>query len=156
MKNYYVYEIVNLMGTIEYVGMTSNIKKRTQQHFKKKPSKNHRHGKFYQRSDVFLFVAAEFKSKREALDFENKLTQEYRLLTFQEKLSKVTKGENNPAFKKKKSGLPIGVSSYNYKYLAKIKINGKLNHLGVFPTSEEASEVYQKALTERNKKGSVS
>lgn len=46
---------------------------------------------------------------------------------------------------KKKSGLPNGVREWGKKFKASIKINGKYKYLGLFETSEEASEVYQHA-----------
>jgi hypothetical protein len=56
----------------------------------------------------------------------------------------------------KESNLPTGVSMYKTsspkKYGARIRINKKLVHLGMFATPEEASEAYQKAKKERDQK----
>jgi len=51
---------------------------------------------------------------------------------------------------RRKRDLPLGVSwnKTNKKYLARIRINGKLKYLGHYSTAEGASEAYQKALAE--------
>lgn len=45
-----------------------------------------------------------------------------------------------------------GVRKQNNKYTARIGINGKSVYLGVYDTAEEASEAYQQAKAERDKK----
>ena len=45
----------------------------------------------------------------------------------------------------------IGVSALeNDRWLARIKIDGKLNHLGYYSTEQAAAEAYQRALTKLN------
>ena len=46
----------------------------------------------------------------------------------------------------------IGVHFDNNKWIASIRINGKINYLGYFDDPEEASEVYQAAKKERDEK----
>lgn len=52
----------------------------------------------------------------------------------------------------KKSNLPVGVDFHKPtgKYRAHIRIEGKQKYLGVFKTSDKASEAYQKALKQNN------
>lgn len=70
MKKYYVYEIVNLMGTIEYVGKSCNLKARMA---------NHKciNGRFTGRSDIFMNVVADFDNVSDAFDYECSLQTEY-------------------------------------------------------------------------------
>lgn len=78
MKKWYVYEIVNLMGTVEYVGESSNIKNRWRNH----KSIN---GRFHNRLDVFMNVVKEFDNRRNALDYQYELQTYYGLETDIEK-----------------------------------------------------------------------
>jgi hypothetical protein len=61
-----------------------------------------------------------------------------------ENLQIITSRENST--KDQKGNLPIGVSIARKKFRARIDIKGKLKCLGAFPTPEEASAAYQKAL----------
>jgi predicted GIY-YIG superfamily endonuclease len=70
MKKYYVYEIVNLMGTIEYVGETATPKRRWHDHHK--PS-----GRFGNRSDVFMSIVCEFDNRKEAFNYQCELQEQY-------------------------------------------------------------------------------
>ena len=70
MKKYYVYEIVNLMGTIEYVGESINAIERFKQH---------KLGKFYKRPDVFLNIVAEFNNRKDAYEYQCELQKKYGL-----------------------------------------------------------------------------
>ncbi len=62
----------------------------------------------------------------------------------------VTQRENVSKERSLKSGLPTGVSYRDdlKKYRAKIRINKKQIHLGLFNTTEEASIAYQNKLKE--------
>ena len=102
MQKYYVYEIVNTMATIEYVGMTKNIKKRINDHFRRKPDA-YGNGKFFKRADCILYRVGEFETKRQALDYERELTKYWGLKHQGEKLSEALKGENHPFFGKARS-----------------------------------------------------
>jgi predicted GIY-YIG superfamily endonuclease len=67
---YFVYEIVNTMGTIEYVGETYDIEQRYLNHISKS-------GKFFGRHDINIYKVAEFNTKREAYMYQCKLQTEY-------------------------------------------------------------------------------
>ena len=79
MRKSYVYEIVNLMGTVEYVGETYNPVYRWKQHTKRKPTNGQ--GTFYNRADVFMNVVKVFDTKKEAFNYQCKLQKEYGLKT---------------------------------------------------------------------------
>jgi predicted GIY-YIG superfamily endonuclease len=144
---FYVYEIINSLGTVEYVGQTSNLKVRKYQHFRKKPTDSSRHGKFYGRQDLFLYPVAEFNTQREALDYEDELTKFWGLLTMGDKIGNHQRGK-----KQKDNGFPVGVgwNESRKKYTAMINIKGETKFLGRFLTVEEASEAYQQALNKIN------
>ena len=69
----------------------------------------------------------------------------------------VTNRENVAKNKKSRSGF-TGVSQHGRlkTWRARIYINGKPDHIGVFATPEEASVAYQKALAELNKSYGIS
>jgi predicted GIY-YIG superfamily endonuclease len=67
---YFVYEIVNTMGTIEYVGETYDIEQRFLNHISKS-------GKFYKRQDIIINIVAEFPTRKEAYAYQCKLQNEY-------------------------------------------------------------------------------
>lgn len=79
MKIWYVYEIVNLMGTVEYVGESINPKRRFYNH--KVNSKTSGNGRFYKRSDVFLNVVKQFDNRIDAFNYQCELQKEYGLPT---------------------------------------------------------------------------
>jgi predicted GIY-YIG superfamily endonuclease len=72
---YYVYELVNLLGTVDWVGRTIDPKRRFWQHTKT-PS-----GRFYQRQDLSMHIIASFESKKEATQLEHELQVYWRLET---------------------------------------------------------------------------
>ena len=74
---HYVYELINLYGTVEYVGESKNPYIRFRQHTKWKP--NRANGKFYRRQDIMLNIVASFNNRKEALTLEGKLKIEYGL-----------------------------------------------------------------------------
>jgi hypothetical protein len=75
MKKYYVYELINFMGTFEYVGETYRPKFRMNSHTKIKPSTTgkNREGKFYGRQDLIMNIVSEFDNRKDALELEGKL-----------------------------------------------------------------------------------
>ena len=77
MKKWYVYEIVNLMGTVEYVGETIVPKQRF---------KHHRFNKFKKRQDLVYNIVAEFDNRQDAFEFQCKLQSEYGIETDYNKL----------------------------------------------------------------------
>ena len=103
MKKYYVYELVNLMGTVEYVGETTNPKSRFSNHKTKSNKVRGGGGKFKNRADIFFNIVKEFDTKEEAYDYQCKLQKEYGFETDLEKMKSRIKmynilqnsGENN-------------------------------------------------------------
>ena len=80
MKRYYVYELINSMGSIEYVGISINPEARFQQHTKFKPSKTSTaRGKFLGRQDIFMNVVIGFESITDARNLEEELQINYNL-----------------------------------------------------------------------------
>ena len=70
MKTYYVYELVNQSGKIEYIGKTCNPKRRLTQHTKERQNGYNGHGKFFGRKDLTINIVKEFDSNKDALRFE--------------------------------------------------------------------------------------
>ena len=71
-----------------------------------------------------------------------------------ENIQIVTNRENCSKEKTQKSGLPTGVTSpkRTKKFISRISINGKRQMLGSFSTPEEASQAYQNALKNYERK----
>jgi len=67
---HFVYEIINLLGTIEYVGETANPENRMIGH-------KGLNGKFYGRNDITMSIVAEFPTRKEAYAYQCKLQNEY-------------------------------------------------------------------------------
>lgn len=65
---YYVYELVNLMGGVEWVGCTENPKVRWKKHTG--PPQKNGNGKFFGRQDISMHIAATYAAKAEALQAE--------------------------------------------------------------------------------------
>jgi predicted GIY-YIG superfamily endonuclease len=82
MKTHYVYELFNLVGTIEYVGETSNPTERLYNHTKKKS------GKFYNRVDIQMNIVKEFDNRKDAYYYQIELQKQYNLVTDSEIKSK--------------------------------------------------------------------
>jgi predicted GIY-YIG superfamily endonuclease len=79
-KTWKVYELINSVGTIEWVGETSRtLETRFKEHTKKKPYNGQRNGKFYGRLDLIINFVAEFNNRTEALELEGNLKREYGL-----------------------------------------------------------------------------
>jgi hypothetical protein len=78
MKKWYVYELVNLMGTIEDVGRTYRPERRFYDHTKRKPTEGISGvGKYYGRQDLLMNIVAEFDTKKEANLYEGELKLSY-------------------------------------------------------------------------------
>ncbi len=100
MKKWFVYEMVNLLGTVEYVGETSNPEKRLKNHFLK--TRGNGYGSFGYRQDIVFNIVAEFDNKKDAFNFQCDLQKQYGFETDLEKMQKhiknaikVNSGENN-------------------------------------------------------------
>lgn len=76
MKKYYVYELINLYGTIEDVGETYRPEFRMNQHTR---IKGHCHGKYYGRQDLIMNIVAEFDNRKDARKLETELKLSYGL-----------------------------------------------------------------------------
>jgi predicted GIY-YIG superfamily endonuclease len=79
MKKYYVYNIVDENNKILYIGETTDTVHRLKVH-------TNIQGKFYKRKDIKLVVISEFKSKKEAFDYQLQLQKENGFETDLEKL----------------------------------------------------------------------
>jgi predicted GIY-YIG superfamily endonuclease len=66
MKKVFVYTIVNNNGKVEYVGQTTNPKKRLYEH-------QLISGKFYNREDIKMIIIKECNNRKDALNYEEKL-----------------------------------------------------------------------------------
>lgn len=74
MKTYYVYELINTMGTVEYVGETKQPKRRMYDHTQIKPIyKSGAFGTFYGRQDLIMNIVTSFADRKEARELEGKL-----------------------------------------------------------------------------------
>lgn len=65
---YYVYELVNLLGGVEYVGQTVSPKIRFGEHTRTKPGQGS--GKFYKRQDISMHIVATYATEAEARQAE--------------------------------------------------------------------------------------
>ena len=84
----YVYELINSVGTVEYVGETIDPKRRMWQHVKDV------NGKFTGRLDLHMHIVDSFETKKEAYEFQIELQKFWELQTDKERMAR--KGENNP------------------------------------------------------------
>ena len=84
MKTHYVYELYNLLGTIEYVGETIDTKDRLKHH---KSSQ----GKFYKRTDISMNIVKGFDNRKDAYQYQCQLQKQYGLITDSEIMSDVGK-----------------------------------------------------------------
>jgi predicted GIY-YIG superfamily endonuclease len=107
MKKYYVYELINLMGTIEYVGETYRPNFRMYCHTKVKPSTTgkNREGKFYGRQDLIMNIVAEFDNRTDALALEGELKVRYGMYWGErDRTIKIIEKYSNPVLVYKKDG----------------------------------------------------
>lgn len=95
MKKWYVYELINHMGTVEYVGETENPKNRIRLHRCK-------NGNFHKRADIIMHIVKEFTDKKEAFWYQVELQKEYGLKPDNEKLSRVFSDEHRMNLSKAK------------------------------------------------------
>jgi predicted GIY-YIG superfamily endonuclease len=126
MKKHYVYKIVNQFDIIEYIGETSNPKKRFQAHTTTQ-------GKFNKRKDIELIVLKEFFDKKEAWWYQVELQKQYGFETDNDKTIRAAKrgaviGGKNPT--------PILVYSNNTgefiaEYESQNEAERKLNMRGI-------------------------
>lgn len=98
---YYVYELINLMGGVDYVGHSDNPSHRMKQHLSKPNSNQTGHGKFYRRQDIFMHIVSSFKTKKEALQEEYKLQVYWGLTTDRSKWGNRKKISTNKGGKNK-------------------------------------------------------
>lgn len=98
---YSVYELINTLGSIEYVGVTNNPPYRFWQHTKRSDGRN---GKFLHRSDITMYIVCETYDKKEALQLEGKLKLEYGM-EWTEKTRSIKGGKNIPHESRVKGGL---------------------------------------------------
>ena len=105
----YVYELINLMGTVEYVGETQNPKRRFREHTRSKPTSGLGVGKFYGRTDIFINIVKEFDNRKDAYDYQCKLQKEYGLISdvevFHKNFNKGHKGYKHSIESKEKMRL---------------------------------------------------
>ena len=92
--SYFVYELVNLMGTIEYVGRTKDPRRRFGEHTRTKPNKKNTNGMFYGRQDLLLNVVKSFDDIKDANKLEGELKLSYGI-NWTEKERDVKAGKNN-------------------------------------------------------------
>lgn len=84
----YVYELINSLGTVEYVGETIDPKRRMWQHIKNV------NGIFSGRLDLHMNIVDSFETKKEAYEFQNELQEFWGLKPDNKKMARI--GENNP------------------------------------------------------------
>jgi predicted GIY-YIG superfamily endonuclease len=77
MQKHYVYELINLYGSVEDVGETTRPKWRLYQHTKVKPEGGH--GKYYGRQDLVMNIVDTFDNRSDALKLETELKLSYGL-----------------------------------------------------------------------------
>ena len=94
MKTHKVYELINLYGTVEYVGETTNPKMRMYQHTKVSPGADTGAGKFYKRSDLIMHIVSEFEDRLEALAFEGQLKKDHGF-EWTERIRNINQGAKN-------------------------------------------------------------
>lgn len=88
---WYVYELINSMGTVEYVGQTVRSKIRFGDHTRTNPGPGR--GKFYRRQDISMHIVATYTTRVEALQAEHDLQVYWGLPTDRSKRSQ--KGSKN-------------------------------------------------------------
>ena len=146
-KIWYVYEIINVLGTVEYVGYTSDPRMKKWKHFKNKPKPGCFHGKFYQRQDCFFHIIDQFKTKIDARNLETKLQKELNLDTHGDAISNWqrknrTKQEKHRIIQKSEKYQNVYYNSKSNHWFSKIEIDGKIKYLGKFPTEEKAANAF--------------
>ena len=103
MKKYYVYELINSLGIIEYVGETFNPNRRKKEHTKK-------------RKHLTMNIVAEFDNRPDALNYQYELQIQYGFESDKQKW--VKKCIENA----EKRSIAINVYEYKTnKFISKIK-----------------------------------
>ena len=92
-----VYELINTLGSIEYVGVTNNPPYRFWQHTKRYPQ-------FLGRTDVVMHIVKKFDNRSEALMYEGELKLEYGM-EWTEKTGAIKGGKNIPQEARIKGGM---------------------------------------------------
>ena len=82
---YYVYELINLMGTVEYVGQSKRPYVRFAEHTRVKPKYGSGKGYFYHRNDIFLNIVASYETEAEARQEEFELQKYWGFTTDRDK-----------------------------------------------------------------------
>lgn len=101
MKKYYVYEIRNSLGIVEYVGETSNPKDRFSRHTNRRPCLTKKGnvskgvGGFYARTDVYMHIVKEFDNRKDAYYYQCELQKKYGFKTDSEKYSEAFKNKTH-------------------------------------------------------------
>lgn len=96
---FYVYELVNSLGVVEYVGETTNPKNRFYNHTKRKQYNGNGNGKFYGRTDITLSVVNEFDNKKDAFNYQCELQKRYGFQTDADKKIQTGKNVGNIGYK---------------------------------------------------------
>jgi len=108
---YVVYKLVNSKNEIEYVGHTSNMKRRMYNHLDKT-------GSFHNRKDIsYEIVKSGFRKKARAIDFECKLQKELGFETDREKSSRNMKEVQKRTTEQKR--IPIAQYDLNGNFIKK-------------------------------------
>jgi hypothetical protein len=131
MKKYYVYEIVNLMGSVEYVGETSHPKQRLSNHKSKLRSPGC--GRFGNRFDIFMNIVKEFDNKVDAFNYQCDLQKQYGLKPDTERIGNtkipIVAYDKNGKFVGEYDSTTIAANILNVKQPAiSYVINGKRKH----------------------------
>jgi predicted GIY-YIG superfamily endonuclease len=129
MIKHYVYELINLLGTIEYVGESKNPYQRFNSHTKVKPGKAM--GKFYGRQDLTLNIVKEFNNRKDAYQYQCELQSKYGLITDRELSSQSMKGKSRKPFSiehRQKIGDANRKRIYSAETLKKMSDARKLYH----------------------------
>ena len=106
MKKWYVYELINLMGTIEWVGESCRPIERFANHINHKPKKGNGIGLFYGRCDLSIHIVKSFVSKKEAYAYQIELQKQYGLPTDIEKLYRIVSKDSKLKMSQSKKGKP--------------------------------------------------
>ena len=132
-KEFTVYELFNQLGTVEYVGVSTNPVHRFYQHTKIKPKAGYPGmGKFYKRQDLILHQVAKFEDKKQALILEGELKMSYGMKWGEKETGKIC-GSN---FGKHNI---VHLNKYNKSRIRKVKaINTETGEESIFNSSYEA------------------
>jgi predicted GIY-YIG superfamily endonuclease len=127
MKSFYVYKIIDKADNILYIGETSNLETRFKVHTSTQ-------GLFYKRLDISLVIVKEFKTKKEAFEYQLELQTQYGFQTDLDKIIKsAQKGSSIRMQKYKEHGnWKREINCFEYK---------TKKFIAVFKSTREASRV---------------